>query len=437
MFLLRHDVLRFTTRRVVQQLDRWRIWLFLDLPMTVRPDEFRFSVYLNFLLVFSWIAHAFFIPVFACLDVQPLVLYNAGSVILFCVAWLLNRRGLHYLAMLLAATEFVGHAWLSVRLVGWEFGFQYYIMGWSWVPFLAPPGRKLAKVGVALTGGLCFFFLTTYAAVKVFPPGSRQLAMAPYINAINLTIFCGGLAVCFFTFRKLVDSAEQLARDAHSRSERLLHNILPVQVAEQLKHRTGVVADTHAGATVLFLDIVNFTPLTDKMPPAEMVNLLNAIFGRLDGLAAKYQIEKIKTVGDAYMVAAGVPTVRTDHAEVIGFFALDALGVIHGFTGNDGKPMQVRIGIDTGSAVAGVIGRHKFVYDLWGDMVNTASRMESHGLPDRIQTSRRYYEQTKETFIFERRGVIEIKGKGPMETFLLVSGRIPPTSQQHSPTKPC
>jgi len=236
-----------------------------------------------------------------------------------------------------------------------------------------------------------------------------------------------------FIQRLTIEAEKRKVEEERQKSERLLHNTLPAQIAERLKHNEDVIADVHPDATVLFLDIVNFTLLSETMQAAEMVKLLNAIFGRLDMLTAKYQIEKIKTVGDAYMVAAGVPTARADHAEVMGRFALEALAAIRDFTGSDGKPMQARIGIDTGSAVAGVIGQYKFLYDLWGDMVNTASRMESHGIPDRIQTSRFYQEQTRHIFLFERRGEMDIKNKGKMETFLLLAER---GGSAGSPTEP-
>ncbi len=399
-------------------------WLFLDLAPRIPPDRFRFCLYLNFVAIMSWIGHASFIPLFAHLQVPRLAVYNIGSVILFTAAWAINRQGHCYGAMWLMVAEYVCHAWLAVRLVGWEFGFQYYSLGWSWVPFMAPAGRRLAKLAVFVMGCGAFIFLTRYSAVRVFPSEAFQLREAPFISAGNVAFFCCAIAFSFVVFRNHIAAAEEVAREANLKSERLLHSILPLRIAERLKQSREVIADVHHSATVLFLDIVDFTPLTARMQPAEMVNMLNAIFGRLDALTAKYQIEKIKTVGDAYMVAAGVPAARADHAEVIGSFAIDALAVINGFTDNNGKPMRARIGVDTGSAVAGVIGQHKFLYDLWGDMVNTASRMESHGMPDRIQVTRRYYELTRNIFVFERRGVTDIKGKGPMETFFLLSRRI-------------
>jgi class 3 adenylate cyclase len=190
-------------------------------------------------------------------------------------------------------------------------------------------------------------------------------------------------------------------------------------IADRLKEDSSIIADEHVASSVLFLDLANFTPLAETMPPEDLVHLLNSVFSKLDELAEKHCVEKIKTIGDSYMVAAGVPVAQTDHAIRIGDFALDALDAVRKFSGPDGDPLTVRIGIDTGSVVAGVIGVRKFIYDMWGDIVNTASRMESHGVVNHIQTTKGYREATRDTFAFEARGPVFIKGKGEMETYFL------------------
>jgi adenylate cyclase len=217
----------------------------------------------------------------------------------------------------------------------------------------------------------------------------------------------------------------QLAREHRSlaleqaKSERLLLNVLPRPVAARLKEDDGVIAEACPAVTVLFADIVGFTPLSERLSASDVVSLLDRVFARWDALAARHGVEKIKTIGDAYMVAGGIPLPRDDHAEAIADLALAMRPAIADCTAATGVPLEVRIGIDTGPVVAGVIGRAKFIYDLWGDAVNTASRMESHALPGTIQVTERAYARLRDRYELRPRGVIDVKGKGSMRTYLL------------------
>lgn len=202
-------------------------------------------------------------------------------------------------------------------------------------------------------------------------------------------------------------------------SERLLLNILPEEIANRLKRGDSTIADTFANATVLFADIVGFTQMSARVSPTELVSLLNDIFSTFDQLAEKHGLEKIKTIGDAYMVVGGLPTPRSDHANAIAEMALDMLEAISDFSNTHNQDVSIRIGINSGPVVAGVIGIKKFIYDLWGDTVNTASRMESHGKPGCIQVTTTTYQLLQEKYIFESRGAIAVKGKGMMNTYLL------------------
>jgi len=204
------------------------------------------------------------------------------------------------------------------------------------------------------------------------------------------------------------------------KSERLLLNVLPASVADRLKESEEVIADGFDSASVLFADLVGFTPLAQTLPPAETVALLDRVFAGWDALAERHGVEKIKTIGDAYMVAGGIPAPRSDHAEAIADLALEMGAEAERCAGESRVPLQVRVGIDTGPVVAGVIGRAKFSYDLWGDTVNTASRMESHGVPGEIQVTERAYERLRGRYELRRRGTIEVKGKGAMTTYLLL-----------------
>lgn len=218
--------------------------------------------------------------------------------------------------------------------------------------------------------------------------------------------------------------AEQL------RSERLLRNVLPQIIAERLKGRpevtadsfAAVIADKFAKVTVLFADIVGFTSFSADVSAEELVDVLNDLFTRFDLIADSRGVEKIKTIGDAYMAAAGLPVPVADHAIRVADMALDMLEAVACFNAGSRHRLQVRIGIDTGPVVAGIIGKRKFLYDLWGDVVNTASRMESHGLPGRIHLTDCVRLDLGDHFTFEERGLIQVKGKGDMRTWFL-SGR--------------
>jgi class 3 adenylate cyclase len=202
-------------------------------------------------------------------------------------------------------------------------------------------------------------------------------------------------------------------------SDDLLHNILPSEIAARLKTDTSMIADDFPHASVLFADVVGFTPMSAGMTPPELVGLLNQVFTTFDGFVADLGLEKIKTVGDEYMVAAGVPVPRDDHAEAIAELALRIRHHVatHDF---DGHRLQLRIGINSGPVVAGIIGTHKFSYDMWGDTVNTASRMESGGVPGQIQvTDATHQLLAGNGYRFEARGTITVKGKGDMTTWLL------------------
>lgn len=221
------------------------------------------------------------------------------------------------------------------------------------------------------------------------------------------------------TIEKLHET-EKLLRVEKEKSDRLLLNILPQEIAERLKNSPQPIADYFEKATILFADIVGFTPLSARLSPGELINLLNQVFSSFDVLAEHYGLEKIKTIGDAYMIAGGLPIPRPDHTEAIAEIALDMKTVIQQFQSEINQPFQVRIGINTGPVVAGVIGMKKFIYDLWGDTVNVASRMESSGIPGRIQVTETVYEKLKKQYIFEPRGEIIVKGKGLMNTYWLV-----------------
>ena len=212
--------------------------------------------------------------------------------------------------------------------------------------------------------------------------------------------------------------AEAALITEQEKSERLLLNILPGAIAKRLKEDEGALASRFDEVTILFADIVGFTHLASQMKPLELLTQLNGMFSAFDKLAERFGLEKIKTIGDAYMIVGGIPTPRPDHAIAVLEMAIEMLAVIQDFRQPDGEPYQLRIGINSGPVIAGVIGRKKFSYDLWGDAVNIASRMESHGLVGNIQVTPTTYELLKHLYDFEKRSGLVIKNVGTMDTYL-------------------
>jgi class 3 adenylate cyclase len=216
-----------------------------------------------------------------------------------------------------------------------------------------------------------------------------------------------------------VTAARQLA-EAHLLNQRLLLNILPATIADRLLAGERVIADRFEDVTLLFADIVDFTGMSSRMSANGVVEFLNEVFSVSDELADRFGLEKIKTIGDAYMVVGGLPEVATDHTERVAEMALALSDELQRMERAVGQPVRCRMGIHSGPAVAGVIGTKKFIYDVWGDTVNTASRMESHGVPDRIQVTAPVRDRLAGRYLFEERGMIDVKGKGPMPTWFLL-----------------
>lgn len=217
----------------------------------------------------------------------------------------------------------------------------------------------------------------------------------------------------------MIQTMTRELEEAEERSNRLLLNVLPQSVAESLKQGRRIIADHFDNVSILFADIVGFSRLAGDISPQSLVELLNRLFSAFDGLAEEYGLEKIKTIGDAYFVAGGVPLADEKHLVKICSFALDMLKFIQEYRANEASDLNIRVGIHCGPVIAGVLGTRKFSYDLWGDTVNIASRMESHGVPGVIQVSEAVKERLHDSFQFQERGLIDIKGKGPMRTFFL------------------
>src|SRR5258708_7370501 len=314
-----------------------------------------------------------------------------------------------------------------------------FVLQWSLGGFAASSAVALwavvAPLGALMFVGLreswpWFFGFLALVLVSGFLEAARVLPRPGIPADIRVVFFLldvsGVALVVFLVLFYFVGEREKMktALDAeHARSEGLLLNVLPATVAERLKRSEGVIADGFDGVSVLFADIVGFTPLSASLAPHEVVTLLNSLFSAFDQVVDGRGLEKIKTIGDAYMVAAGIPLPRPDHAAAIADLALEMRIVLASVRDEINAPLDIRIGVDSGPAVAGGIGKRKFSYDLWGDTVNTASRMESNSVAGEIQVTERCWTILRDTHRFRERGAIDVKGKGPMRTFFL-DGRI-------------
>jgi guanylate cyclase len=248
--------------------------------------------------------------------------------------------------------------------------------------------------------------------------------------ALNITVGGAIVFTLLAVFAKQRRDALAALRLEQAKAENLLLNILPRSIADRLKDDTQTIADQFDSASILFADVVDFTPWAERRPAAEVVGFLDDLFSHFDTLADRYGLEKIKTIGDSYMVAAGVPTPRPDHARALTLMALDMLAAMRSSDDVGHERLELRIGINSGPVVAGVIGRKRFLYDLWGDAVNTASRMESHGTPGRIQVTRATYELLRDEFVCEPRGAIPVKGKGEVEVWHVLGLRDAPPARR-------
>lgn len=265
--------------------------------------------------------------------------------------------------------------------------------------------------------------LAFIVALEIFAPrDGGLLSEAAMLGSFIAGVIATGtimFAIMFYAVYE-VTRAEAAAEFEYDRSESLLTNILPAAVANRLKSRADqIIADKHEEASILFADMAGFTAWASATAPVDLVRFLNEVFTAFDRLVERHGLEKIKTTGDNYMVVSGVPVPRSDHAAALVQLALEMVDAARHIHGPHGRDVSIRIGIASGPVVAGVVGMKKFFYDVWGDAVNVASRMESTGVPGRIQVSPETFERVKDQFEFESRGPIDVKGKGKMTTWLL------------------
>ncbi len=365
-----------------------------------------------------WLTHFLYIFLFLYWEIRPLVAINIASVLLWTITailWRQNRSAFTYLFIML---EVCIHVIVVIIYVGWGFGMQYYLFTMSIAVFLVPWPRwqKIGTLGV----GIILFIIAYYYTLFYSPVTTIPAIQLAILNIANIIASFGLSGVLTMYLLSLADHAGEALEEAYAKSEALLNNVFPEEIARRLKTEEKIIADSYSSASVLFADIVGFTQLSQQISPEELVELLNKIFSRFDELVDCYNLEKIKTIGDSYMVASGIPTQRPDHAVAIAYFALAMRRTLMRFNQEMNTHLRIRIGINTGPVVAGVIGKRRFVYDLWGDCVNVASRMESHGIPGAIQLTASTQRLLDDRFDLANGGLITVKGNLTIQTYFLV-----------------
>lgn len=356
-------------------------------------------------------------------------LINLGVAVIFLAIPLLHRFG-----NIIAAVVFVTVAYASLTFVGSQIGtdsgvqFYYLVSASLAVLVLGTEHLALAGTVVAIGAGLCV------GMQFLVPPDTgiqpRWALNAGFVLATGAAVFMM-FATVWYAMRE-VSRAEAAMEVEYSRSEALLANILPASIAAKLKDPAhGVIADRYDDASILFADIAGFTERASEIPPTELVRFLDRLYTTFDRLVDRHGLEKIKTTGDSYMVVSGVPTPRPDHAEAIAALALDMSRAVSDLRDPRGNPVPLRMGIASGPVVAGVVGARRFFYDVWGDAVNVASRMESTDIEGRIQVPQSVFERLRHSFVLEERGEIDIKGKGLMRTWYLIARKPDTPLPQH------
>jgi adenylate cyclase len=307
-----------------------------------------------------------------------------------------------------------------ICLVGTGAGIQFHFL-----LIVALAVLYLGAEHIAVTAAAAVVAAALTIVVQLMVPNDTGLLPWPVmVTALvaNAVLACGSLLLLVTYALGEVARAEAAAEREHERSERLLANILPGPIAARLKgERTDVIADRHDEASILFTDLEGFTAQASDMTPEDLVQFLNRVFSDFDRLVERHGLEKIKTTGDAYMVVSGVPTARSDHAQALAALALEMRAAAAQWRDPRGRAVSLRMGISSGPVVAGVVGTRKFFYDVWGDAVNVAARMETTGSAGKIQVSQDIYERLRDEFVLEPRGEIEVKGKGRMPTWFLLA----------------
>ncbi len=424
------EIRRAFARDAEETLPRWMLRIvpkrLFEAPITISLEDTKiFSIRVAVTLM-AGLLHLFLAPLFAVVGRPVMALIQLVSAALYGVAIAMGRRGLMKSSLFFAFAVASSNMYGATIVFGIEPGFLLYNFVQAGMPFMirrssASLTRVVLVAYVLVSGAIVLLVSWRLGPIVPLEPWKVRA-----LFAFNVSGTLTALIWMMYWFSSVTERGEARLEREHQRAEQLLLNILPAPIAARLKRDPRTIADSFDTATVLFADIVGFTGLASRLPSAQVVAFLNDLFSGFDRLAEKHGLEKIKTIGDAYMAVGGVPTPGRGPRETtagVAEMAIDMIAFVKDYAARTGRPLDIRVGLHTGPLVAGVIGMKKFAYDLWGETVNTASRMESHGAPGRIQVSEATRAILDDRYDFESRGAVSVKGMGEVRTFFLVKRR--------------
>ncbi|GEM_PF-1381710 len=405
------------------------ISFFLSYPEDLVSDKLRVYYVSKFSYLISMKVHTGYAVFFSIAGFFPLAIYNLASIMLFVFLIVIANERLWFTAgLFLTIAEYITHATFTSFAFGIEPGFQYSLFGVAaYVPFIDTIKLRW-RIGLVLLalGSLCAIIILNWRTIGLMPMNEEIIR---FLLPVNIVLNFSGVALASLYFTLAVKTAETRLEKSLKTSDALLANILPPPIAKRMKSGEKNIVNKVENGGVLFVDIVGFTQWSAKKDPTEVIKYLNRFFRLLDKGVKAYGLEKIKTIGDSYMVASGLFTNTANHLADLVHFAYSVMKNIKRVRNKKNFPFECRIGIDTGPIVAGVIGERKFAYDIWGDTVNTASRMESACISGQVRVTQRVYVRTSQWFKYSEEEFLDIKGKGKMRTFLLLgkSDTVPAT----------
>jgi len=384
-------------------------------PQHIPLEEFRYYRLFRVVLGLCFIMHGLYMVLFFVLDIKDLFYIQFLSLGIFSIALYLNERRKYFASIALGTFEVVSHQIICVALIGPESGFQYNLLVCSMISFMLPPGKLIIK-SVLLLSNLIGFLVIYFIVAERVPIYELETEVANWLGFTNISFTFLLLGFFGMYFTKAMEDTEDKLNVEREKSDSLLNNILPKHVGDELKTTGKATTKKYDNVTILFTDFKEFTKLVASIPATKLVEELNDIFGRFDDIMGEFEIEKIETIGDAYMAACGLTEENSNHALKCVEAAQRMLSFLNERNMKSKIQWNMRVGIHSGPVVAGVVGKKKYGYDLFGDTVNTASRIESNGEAGKINISETTYRILKHNakFTFENRGRISAKGKGEL-----------------------